>query len=156
MGHRDLPPVLRKFGIALTRRVAADWSRTNLDANSSVILSRRKSAKDLARTTSTLPQPGAPPLSAFFADRVGDETLNQQRQSLPHDTSAPPDPTPAVILSGRKSAKDLARTTSTPPAAGCPTLVRVLCGQGGRRNPQPATPVPTAPARHPTQPHPSS
>ena len=93
MGHRDLPPVLRKFGIALTPRVASD--------------------------------------------RAADE-FRCQLSRHPERT---------------QSAKDLARTTSTPTrASGCPTLVRVLCGQGGRRNPQPATPVPTARYQRATQP----
>ena len=46
--------------------------------------------------------------------RMGDETFNQKRltEHWLHCTALPALPTPAVILNGRKSAKDLARTTT--------------------------------------------
>ncbi len=76
--------------------------------------------KQLTRTSGprTTIKPGAPPFSAYCAERVGDETLNQKcRSPQKHSllcTNAPNLPISSVILSGRKSAKDLARTASTP------------------------------------------
>jgi hypothetical protein len=111
MGHRDLPPVLRKFGIALTRPVAADRPAGEFRCQL-IRHPERTQVREGSRAHNVKRR-----VPHSFRVLCGKGGRRNSQPATPVPTAPVPArhlPNSSVILNGRKSVKDLARTTSTP------------------------------------------